>query len=239
MAGLSIVAVRDDLLRKLGVESAAAASDGMLADVLEAMNHAQQTLWTAGPDYFRRSQINVSLTNGTRTYSLADSVQAVLGPVRLPSGRTLRALESRAELDNFAMLYLGATEPGMATGTPMAYFVEHLHQAGADPVKINLHVVPAPDSSAAGTAVVEGVSECTRFEDADLESTDPLPVAQQYAESLFLPIARKALTRSTYFSATDLQKKIDEDFAEAMQTLGLAGGFPPAAGAKEAREVEA
>jgi hypothetical protein len=239
MAGLRKVDVRDDLLRKLGIESAASASAGMLADVLEAMNHAQQTLWTAGPDYFTRTQTSVTLVDGTQTYSLAATVQSVLGPVRLPSGRTLRALESRAELDNFGLLYLGQTSPEVAAGTPVAYFVENLYQTGADPVLIKLHVVPKPNAGAAGTAVVEGVSDCVIFASADLTSTDPLPVAQQYVESLFLPLARQALTRSTYFSATDLEKKIEADFQEAMRTLGLAGGFPPAAGRKEEREVEA
>ena len=230
MAGLRKVDVRDDLLRKLGIESVGSASASMLADVLEAMNHAQQMLWMAGPaDYFTRSQIALTLVNGTSEYTLADTVQSVLGPLRLPSGRTLRALESRAELDNFGLLYLGQTSATVAAGTPLAYFVETLFQAGNDPVQIKIHVVPAPNSGAAGAATLDGVTECTRFVDsADIAGSGVLPVAQQYSESLFLPIARKALTRSTYFSATQLREQIEADYAEAMAVLGRAGGYQPA-----------
>jgi hypothetical protein len=242
MAGLKNYEVRDDLLRKLGIESVGSASAAMIEDVRNAFNYAQQTLWMAGPDYFNRTQIDVALVAGTSEYALADSVQSVLGPVRLPSGRTLRALESRSELDNFGLLYLGQTSPTVASGTPLAYFVEGLYQAGNDPVRLRLHLVPAPDVTAAsGNAVVEGVSECTLFSTADVAGTSTLPVAQQYVETLFLPLARKAISRSVYFSAVDTQEKIDADFKEAMTVLGRAGGFPPAAGrrAADAREVEA
>lgn len=229
MAGLRKVDVRDDLLRKLGIESSGSASASMLADVLEAMNHAQQMLWMAGPGYFTRSKLGLTLVNGTSEYTLADTVQSVLGPLRLASGRTLRALESRAELDNFGLLYLGQTSATVAAGTPLAYFVETLFQAGNDPAQIKVHVVPAPNSGAAGAATLDGVTECTRFADAaDIAGTDVLPVAQQYSESLFLPIARKALTRSTYFSATQLREQIEADYAEAMALLGRAGGYQPA-----------
>lgn len=239
MAGLRKVDVRDDLLRKLGIESAGSASAGMLADVLAAMNYAQQTLWMAGPDYFTRTQIDLVLQEDVAVYTLANSVQSVLGPLRLPSGRTLRALESRSEFDNFGLLYLGQTAAEVEAGMPLAYFVESLNQTGDDPVKIKIHVVPAPDSESAGSAQLDGVADCMLFATADLSATTVLPVAQQYVESLFLPLARKALTRSTYFSATDLQEKIDADFEEAVAMLRRAGGFPPAAGRKEEREVEA
>lgn len=240
MAGLTKVNVRDDLLRKLGIESAGSASASMLADVLAAMNYAQQVLWVAGPDYFTRSKIDLVLVNGTSEYTAADTVQSIVGPLRLPSGRTLRALESRAELDNFGLLYLGQTSPTVTAGTPLAYFIESLNQAGNDPVQIKIHVVPAPDATSAGTAKLDGVTECTRFADTtEIAGTAVLPVAQQYSESLFLPIARKAISRSTYFSAVDLQGKIDADYEEALALLRKAGGFPPVAGRREEREVEA
>lgn len=239
MAGLRNIDVRDDLLRKLGIETAGSASAAMLEDVRGAFNYAQQTLWMAGPDYFNRSQIGLVLVAGTSSYDLATTVQSVLGPVRLPSGRTLRALESRAELDNWGLLYLGQSEAAVDDGTPRAYWVENLYQSGNDPVKIKIHVIPAPDAGAAGTATVEGVSECTLFSTADIAGTSTLPVPQQYVETLFLPLARKAIARSTYFSAVDLQDKIDKDFEEALAVLRRAGGFPPSAGRKEAREVEA
>lgn len=240
MAGLRKVDVRDSLLRTLGIQSTDTPSADMLADVLAAMNFAQQTLWTAGPDYFTRAQIAVTLVAGTAAYDLADTVQAVLGPFRITdSGRTLRALTSRGELDNFGFLYLGQTTAVIAAGEPLAYWIEGLAQVSGDAGKLKLHVVPAPNAANAGAAVLEGVSECTTYVTADLSATSVLSVAQQYVETLFLPLARKAITRSAYFSAKQLQEGIDADYDQALAMLLRAGGFPPAEGRKEAREVEA
>lgn len=239
MPGLRQVDVRDSLLRTLGIEAVGSASAYVLADVLAAMNFAQQTLWMAGPDYFTRTQIDVALVAGTAVYTLADSVQSVLGPLRLPSGRTLRAIESRAEFDNFGLLYLGQNSPTVAAGTPLAYFVENLNQTANDPVKIKLHVVPAPDATAAGTATLDGVADCTLFATADLASANVLSVAHQYTESLFMPLARKAITRSNYFSASDLKASIEADYLDALTALQRAGGFPPKADRQLTREVEA
>ena len=237
MAGLKNYEVRDALLRHLGIETVGSASAAMLEDVRDAMNYAEQTLWMAGPDYFTRTQTSVTLVAGTAAYTLADTVQGVLGPVRTAGGRTLRALESRSEFDNFWMLYMGQTSPTVVAGTPLAYFVENIYEAGDDPVLIKIHFVPKPDSTAAteGAAVVEGVSDCTLFSTADIAGTSVLPVAQQYVETLFLPLARKRIARSVYFSSQELDAKIEADFLEAMAVLSRAGGFPPVADESKAK----
>jgi len=237
MAGLRKVDVRDDLLRKLGFESAGSSSASVLADVLAAMNYAQQTLWMAGPDYFTASQINLTLVDGTSNYPLADTVQSVNGPLRLPSGRTLRALGSLSEFNNFGMLYLGQSVPTVVKGTPLAYFVDSLNVAGADTVRIEINVVPAPDATAAGSAWLDGVTQCTSYVTADLSDIAVLPIAHQYTETLFLPIARKAIMRSTYFSAIDLAQQIESDFQEALAMLRKAGGYAGPEG-KPKKEVE-
>lgn len=239
MPGLRLVDVRDSLLRTLGYESSGAASASVLAEILTAMNYARQSLWIAGPDYFTRSRLSLVLVEGTSEYTLDDSVQQVLGPVRLPNSRTLRALGSRSELDNFGMLYRGNADTLLDDAEPQAYFVEGLSQAGNEPSQIRIHVVPAPNAASAGTAIVEGVTECAPWVTGDLASTNVLPIPQQYVEKLFLPIARKHLTSSPYFSATNLQDRIEADFREAMAALNVAGGFPPPANRREPREVEA
>ena len=237
MAGLRKVDVRDDLLRKLGFETAGSASAFVLADVLAAMNYAQQTLWMAGPDYFTASQISLTLVDGTSNYVLSDTVQSVLGPLRLPSGRTLRALGSLSEFNNFGMLYLGQATPTVAKGTPLAYFVDSLNTTGDDPVRIEVNIVPAPDAGAAGAATLDGVTQCTSYVEADLSAVAVLPIAHQYTETLFLPLARNAIMRSTYFSAKDLAQQIEADFQEAIAMLRKAGGYAPIEG-KPKKEVE-
>lgn len=238
---LTLVNVRDYLLRTIGQEDpdAATVTTAMLNDVLAAVNYALQTLRTAGPDFFTRSPVAVTLVAGTAAYDLDDGVQSVLGPVRL-GGRTLRALTSRNELDNFGLIYLGQTTPGVENGRPLAYFIEALTQAldddHEDPSLLRLHLVPAPNSANAGSLTLDGVLQVTRLSDFD---DDLLPVPQQYVETLFLPIARKHVSGSIYFSSSQLKEQIEAEFAEAMAKLPRSGGFPPAAGRKEKREVEA
>jgi hypothetical protein len=66
-----------------------------------------------------------------------------------------------------------------------------------------------------------------------------LPVAQNYSESILLPIARMLVTRSSQFSRPDLLPQLTEDYKTAMQRLGLAGGWPNARQPLPERKVEA
>lgn len=222
----SVKDARDDLLRKLGIEDAAQASAAQLADVALAINWALQTLFSAGEDFFTRSKLSVAFSAGIAAVELPSTVQEVLGPVRLPTGVPLRMLSSRGELDAFGVLFLGQESWTVAQSLPQAYWVESLRaSSGADLAKIVLNIVPAPSSSI--TLTVEGVEECANIAVAGLGATDALAVPHQYAESIFLPLARQAITRSTSFSRAELRREIQADFERAMATLGAKGGFPP------------
>jgi hypothetical protein len=64
-------------------------------------------------------------------------------------------------------------------------------------------------------------------------------VAQNYTESVFLPIARMLVTRSSQFSRPDLRPQLTEDFQRAMGLLSTVGGFPNAQQGELPREVTA
>ncbi len=237
---LSVIQARNDLLSKLGVNDPAQATALMLQDVVIALNGGMQTLQTAGQDYFTRERISLTLSAGTAIYNIPTAVQSVLGPVRWNDTKPLRALESQGELDQFARIYLGETAYGSgANGDPIAYWPNYLKTGNiADICGIIITLCPAP-ANPAGTLVVEVVNEAASYTVADLTSTNALPVAQNYTESIFLPIARLLITRSSQFSRPDLLQQITDDAARAFERLGVSGGFPNVSQPGMPRKVDA
>lgn len=222
---LTVVQARNDLLSKLGIDVPADASAQALQDVVVALNGAGQMLQTAGQDYFTREIINVGIYAGTSIYPISTSVQAVLGPVRLDDEKPLRALESQGQYDQFARMFLGLPDYGPSDGEPMAYWVKYLKNGNVgDICDIELYLAPRPESP--GSITIEVVNDWIEYEVADLDSTDELPVAQNYTESIFLPIARMLVTRSSLYSRPDLLPQLTADAERAFERLGVSGGFP-------------
>lgn len=237
---LTIVQARDDLLSKLGIENAALAPALSLQDVVIALNGALQILQTAGQDYFTREEITLTLAAGTAIYTIPKTAQAVIGPVRWNDLKPLRALTSEGEFDQFSRIFLGGAGYGSgANGEPIAYFVKYLRTGTTgDICDISIRLAPAP-AAPAGTLVAEIVNDAPKYVVADLTSTNELPVAQNYAESILLPIARMLVTRSSQFSRPDLLAQLEADAQRALQMLGVSGGFPNVEQPGLDRKVEA
>jgi hypothetical protein len=224
---LDITKVRDDLLSKLGIEDANSAPTLALQDCVIAINSAMQVLNTAGQDYFTRDHLTVTLSAGTAKYELAQSVQAVIGPIRLNDTTPLSALESRGEYDQFDRIFLGVSDFGAAEGVPMAYWVENVRRpTGEDIDQINIWLAPQPTGANPGSIALEVVNDAPNYKVSDLSTSVALPVAQKYTETIFLPIARMFITRSSQFSRPDILVQLTADYQMAMTRLGLAGGFP-------------
>jgi hypothetical protein len=223
---ITITQVRDDLLSKLGIENAAAAPALALQDVVVAINGAMQELQRAGQEFFTQEQITVQIGAGTAYYTINQNVQSIIGPVRLNDQIPLRGMDSRGELDQFDRIFMGGTDYGAGPGQPLAYWAECNRSNGStgDISKIELSLAPMP--SAAGTLTVEAILDAENYIVGDLDDGFDLPVAQNYTESVFLPIARMLVTRSSQFSRPDILPQLTQDYARAMQTLGTAGGFP-------------
>lgn len=221
---LTVAQAYDDLRRKLGVMTGEASPAGVDADVVSAMNWALQTMWKAGSDYFTREAISVTLIVGQASYALATTTQAVLGPVKTSAGQLLRAVEDFGDVQNFALLYLGQASAPMLNGAPLAYHVRNSRVDANNPHLVTLYVMPAPDAAAVtahSPLSVDGVKVCKTYTVADIALTDAIQVADGYAESLFLPLARLQITRSHLFSQADNLARIQADAAMAMRTLGI------------------
>ncbi len=237
---LTIAQTYADLLSKLGIETTVGVTDLVKQDCVVAINGAMQMLQTAGQDYFTREEITLTLGTGTAIYAIPQTAQAVIGPVRWNNVKPLRALTSEGELDQFNRIFLGGTAYGGGTnGDPVAYFVKYLRTCTeGDICSISIRLAPAPGVSP-GTLVAEIVNDAPAYEVAELEDDTVLPVAQNYTESIFLPIARMLITRSSQFSRPDLLAQLTTDGQRAMDALGLSGGFPNVDNPGPERAVEA
>lgn len=222
---LQVVQVRNDLLSKLGIEVPADADALTLQDVVVAINGAMQFLQTAGQDYFTREEIEVGIYAGTSIYQVNRNVQAVLGPIRLDDVKPLTALESQGQYDQYARIFNSSADYGPGDGEPQAYWVKYLRQGSTgDVCDIEIYLAPKPLAPASIT--IEVVNDAVEYVVADLDSTDELPIAQNYTESIFLPIARMLVTRSRIFARPELGAQLIADGQLALQRLGVSGGFP-------------
>lgn len=237
---LTINQVYLDLLSKLGIEDSTLATSLQQQDCVIAINGAMQALQTAGEDYFTRQKISVNIQAGTAMYALPQTIQNVIGPVRWNDSQPLHALNSRGEIDQFDRIFLGSTTYGAASGAPFAYWIENLRAASVvsgDANQVNLWLAPNPNVS--GTVAIEVVNDAPSYGTSDLTTSAYLPIAQNYTESLFLPIARMLITVSSAFARPELLDRLTADYQNAISRLGMAGGFPNVRQTEPEREVEA
>ncbi|MET0263234.1 MAG: hypothetical protein ABW223_10080 [Rariglobus sp.] len=235
---ITVQAAGKDLLSKLGIMPGESVSDLAKADVVQALNWALQTMWKAGAEYFTREAIPVTLIAGQSSYALATTTQAVLGPVKTRVGHLLRRVVDFGDVQNFGMLYMGQNIPQMPNGAPLGFHVRDARTDADNPHLVTLFVMPAPDADAViahSPLSVDGVKICASYTVADLESTAKIQVAEGYAESLFLPLARMQITRSVLFSQSENLPRILEDAQLAMQTLGLEPAQKPDGGGPKAQ----
>jgi hypothetical protein len=215
-----------DLLSKLGIEVYGDAPALALQDVATAMNGAMQMLQDAGEDYFTRDTLTLSISAGTSYYRLPANIQSVIGPVLLDGSVPLRALESQGELDQFDRIYLGGTGYGANAGDPMAYFPRYIYNGATAGDIVGVEMLFCPVPAGTHTVQMDVVLDAPSYTVADLTATTVIPVAQNYTESIFLPIARMLVMRSSQFSRPELLPQLTSDAQVAMQRLGIAGGFP-------------
>lgn len=205
---MNLQEIRDDLLRKVGVETPGDAPSYVLSDVLAALNMAGQALNAAGdPFWFVRSDTGTGASHALSGHSVKRVVQD--NSARIPLSR----VHSVTELNRFHRIYLGMTDAEVADATnePMAYCVEQNGEDG----EITVYIGPSNLSS---TGVrIDYVPNFEPWEVADLASDTKVPdVPQGYVETVFLPVARYYLTRSHWFSREDLKRGIEQDFSGAV-----------------------
>jgi hypothetical protein len=216
--------VADDITQVFGIPKFLQAPDFVQSRVLVDINAAIQQMQNAGEDYYARQDIDVALVANQEVYELSDTIREVLDPARLDDGTLLRKLTSRGQLYQFGQIFLGQANDTVTAGLPAYFYVQSkFRSSDADDVDIFLHLLPVPSTAAAnaGRQVVLPVIETpSTFTLADLTAgTALLPVPQNYAESIFLPLARWNATTCFMFYERDKIPRYEQEYARAVRLL--------------------
>lgn len=190
------------------------------ARVLDHINSAVQLLHSRAHvlDYFNLAEFTVTVTGGTSSKALDDSIQVIRGPVKLADDNApLNQIMSRGELDSFVAYWYGESE---APSTPVAYFIETRRQAKSDNVALTLHVTPEPVDNTDVT--FEAAIEPPRYDEHDIAAATGLQIPHKFAESLLWPILRHFAAGDPNYTGTAEQRQdIATKHQAAMQQLGL------------------
>ena len=214
--------LKSRLLRVVGVS--ASAPDYVVDAVVNAINHAFQVLWVDVPrdrrvPYTRRID-NITLGPGVSTAALGIDVQAVLPPVRvLPEKKPLMPAAHKSEVENYG-LYRGNATGETTNAPPQVYYVESLHHAASNAMTVSLIVAPTP---ALDTEIVLEVELLApSFTHADLCAGKLVPVPNNYAESILLPIAAYHLaTQSDWYNKPERLPGIEAEYTRAKARAGI------------------
>lgn len=188
------------------------------------LNTALQLVWNnaEGSDYWTNEVVTFTLDDGESSYELTNDIQSVIGPCRRSdTKRTLSPIKTIGELETFSTLYLD----GESASEPLAYHVDRIKQSGVDPAKCVIRVTPEVQGDSISFDI-DVVKEAPRYTIDDLSVQIPIP--HRYAETLLIPIIRYSATSYFLFSSSDeTQKKtIDEEYAQARRSLGIADPNP-------------
>jgi hypothetical protein len=200
--------------------------------VLAYINTAVQTMHARAHllDYFTRAPLTVTITGGTSSVALPDSVQVVRGPVKLETNNLpLRQVMTRTDLDLFGAYFFGESPLPSA---PRAFYLDAANQNSADNVKLTLHVTPPPVDNT--NLILDVAHEPARYTAGDIYARKALQVPAKFAETIFWPLLRYAAAGDNLFKTETLRPDIDAKYKAAAVTLGLVAPNPPEATPKKA-----
>lgn len=202
------------------------------ASIMEALNAALQQIFARAHrlDFFNRTSLEVTITGGANSATLQQSVQNILKPVRLQTGKqALMELESIHDIDHYAALYHGGA--AYAPSSPRAFFLQGANQNKGDNVALTLYVAPTPVGN---TVLLVDVSlEPPRYTWSDVTAGTPLEMPHRYAETLLLPLVKHWAMSHRNFVLRALEPAIKDQYAIARDLLGLVDPVSPETHAKK------
>lgn len=221
---MNLKEVKEDVLRKVGIEFPNTAPDYVDEDVLTAINTAGQVLNSAGFPFWKIDKESVDATSDldstnkiyTKTID-GHSVKRVV--VRLQESKLqfipLLRSPSEDEVINFHFIY--GSDKNAQYKYPLVYFAEY------DPVENNTIVKIGPEHSVGPNnweITIEYVPRFLNYTGADIDNSSIIPdVAHEYVEMVFLPLARFYITRSHWFSYNEMLPKLEQDFTQALSVI--------------------
>lgn len=171
-------------------------------------------------------------TSGSKTavvyndcIAIPDSVMEVCEPVKCGGRRIFPVVSSGISTNtvrefDYGYERMARTLPEVdsiteTAGTPVAYAVETWSPSATDQPATRLFLIPAP--AAANTLEIR--AKLSPPEVTDLESTDTLPIPQQFVHSIFFPVARKHLSGCPFFIHSTAEQEIQRAYQEALRLL--------------------
>jgi len=223
---LTICDVIRDILLAWGIEQPCSAPSMTKLAALNILNQSMQTLWNQAKDrnYWTQSTLNLTITGGSSTQILTDTIQNVVGPARLSTGETLVPLANISELENFQNSFLEAS----SANAPCAYYIERNFQSGDDPARCTLMLVPTPVANV--TVNIDVVTEAPRYTILDFDTCPVCPIPHKYVESLLLPVCRYLAMHSHLFIMRERADAIMQGYAQARMLLDVADPLPGLSG---------
>jgi len=220
---LKIGDVASDLAQAFGIPQFSTAPPFIQNRILIDINAAIQQMQNAGEDYYARQDLQVNLVADQEAYPLSDTIREVLDPARLDNGTLLRKLTSRGQLYQFGQIFLDQLDNTVPSGASAFYYAQSVFRsADADEVDSVVHFLPAPSASIASSrkAILAVIEQPNIFSMADLTAgTASIPVPQNYAESIFLPLARWNSTTSFLFYEKDKIPRYEQEYTRAVALL--------------------
>ena len=218
--------LKSRLLRVVGVDRAGQAPDYLVDAVVNAVNHAFQVLWLDVPrdrrvPYTRRLE-TLTFAAGDNAVQLASDVQSVLSPVRvLPLKTALMGAAHKSEVESYGLLR-GNTTGETTNAVPQVYYVESIHQAASNSMRVSLIVAPTPAAEVEILIEVEVTAPSFVAADFCCTPAPAVPIPNDYAESLLLPIAAYHFaTQSNWFKDADRLPVIQAEYDRAKARAGI------------------
>ena len=247
MAGITLQQILDDATASLGVggNNGSCISNNMKKILAHRLNAALQIIYSSpqGESYYSETE-TITLTTGTSSYALPDSVASIVGPVRYQADHApLMPIASRAEWDVFGPIYLDSSAMGATTGKPIAYFVDSRRDpddADGDAKAITIMVQPTPLVAQNGMVIeVDVRNEPPRYTVDDFTDTPNtiVPMPDLFAESILLPLVRMGLMTASGWLG-DIEVAMVPNFEkEGMRALSMIGITDPALKTRMAANV--
>jgi hypothetical protein len=159
-------------------------------------------------------------------WTLAAEVAGVLPPVLVLGEGELIGLNGKRDLRRFSANSTYATHHGLAgnmsavaenmdTGRPVAYYVESFTDPTTKAVRNRLRIAPLPDKQY--VLEYQAKREAPRL--AAINNSTLIPVPQNYADSIFLPLLRKRFSTWKNFNVHGMKTLLDEQVGQAMMLL--------------------
>lgn len=214
---MTLVEIRDDVLRKVWVEYPSTAPAYLFTDARTAINQALQSIWLSTvSDDAKRKPLAVNLTAGQRRTALPATLQRITGLARI-NGNPIREASNQSDVENYSVRYVGDLEE--STGTPQIYYLESQRIDDDASMRSWLWVAPTPTENMQFDAMA--VYAAPRYSLVDLTTSGIPDVPHGYVESLLLPLARYYMTRCHWFSDEAKREALESDAAAALDAHGM------------------